>query len=101
MATPVSAELAAEYKQLKVGVYEQLKKWESENSSSIVSPAEIRSPSEPPPLQNQPSTNLRDIDKAELFHEQSSGLSPFSSADLLDVGIKRKFLRPGDLVEIP
>jgi len=90
--------------QTKLDIRQRLKQWESENASSIVLPRETLEKMEPESIYN---TLTQALDgKFELDTTMDSkgdddlGIPGFGQDDLQDVGTRRNFLRPGDLVEL-
>jgi hypothetical protein len=72
-----------------------LKQWEAENASTFFLPLDIRDAPKPGAIQNpMDRDDSVKLDSSEAIEEM------FDRNDLLDVGTKRKFLRPGDLVEL-
>ncbi|KAI9650507.1 3'-5' RNA exonuclease complex component [Ciborinia camelliae] len=96
---PHSSDILSIRKRELVPIREGLRAWETENASPFV-PVTINDDAEPGTLENS-TTRIQDT-KFEIDEEDAvdDGIANFGIDDLVDVGSRRGFLIPGDLVEV-
>lgn len=87
----------------RLDIRQRLRQWEVENAATFDLPPELEEWTGPGDMRNdltRPLEGDQKIDSNEGPEEHDYSLHVFDRDDLLDVGARRKFLRPGDLVEL-
>lgn len=81
-------------------IRQRLRKWEAQNAAQFVLPPELEELVSPGEVQNNLTRPMEGQLKIDSNEEYELGDAKVDQDGLVDVGIQRKFLRPGDLVEL-